>query len=343
MRRLLILLLGASVVLAGAGTAACGSGEGTDEEEQTVGVSGPVEEGEAVRGADGGAGPAEGSAEEGEQAGPGDEADAAVSGSYETGLAAVAAALELELEAIGALVQGAAAAQETLVTLEEALPRLVSALRAAVEGVARLDPPPDLAGEHELLLAGLQEIVALEEELATRVEAGDAAGALARVEAIAARQARLEASLSATMLTAAGPLLGVAGALGFLPLGPRDLAPSTAAELPPVDAESYLGRLDFPGSERLLALDPLVVGGTVLITAQWAVPASAMVEEVLDFYEAALRDLGAAGESQRLGSGADGAVTVGTEHPFGSAIVMLGAGEDGSHLVSVTGSFPASR
>ena len=54
MRRLLILLLGASVVLAGAGTAACGSGEGTDEEEQTVGVSGPVEEGEAVRGADGG-------------------------------------------------------------------------------------------------------------------------------------------------------------------------------------------------------------------------------------------------------------------------------------------------
>ena len=142
-----------------------------------------------------------------------------MSGSYETGLAAVAAALELELEAIGALVQGAAAAQETLVTLEEALPRLVSALRAAVEGVARLDPPPDLAGEHELLLAGLQEIVALEEELATRVEAGDAAGALARVEAIAARQARLEASLSATMLTAAGAVAGGGGGAGLLAAG----------------------------------------------------------------------------------------------------------------------------
>jgi len=275
---------------------------------------------------------------------PGNDEEAAVptgeDEAYTTALRGIAADLEEALESIAEAVE-AGDTGDALARLEAALPELVGALGTAVDRVAELQPPMELRAEHGRLVAGLQEIVALEEQLVARVEAGDAAGALARAESIGAQQSALEASLSSAMREAAGPLLGVAGALGFLPLGAGDLTPSSALELPPVETERYLAALDFPGSERLLTLDPLIVGEAVLVTAQLSVPAETSIRELLDFYETALRSLGAEGEAQRFESATDGAVTIGVEHPFGSAIVMLGSGADESHLVSVTGSFPA--
>ena len=207
--------------------------------------------------------------------------------------------------------------------------------------LAGVDAPMGVERDHELLIAGLESIIALEEELIARVGLGDAAGALARTRAIAEQQATLAAALSAEVRDAAGALLGVAGALGFLPLTAEQLAPDTAEAVGAADAESYLARLDFPGATRLLSLEPLIVGEAVLITAQWSVPASVALGDLLGHYEEALRSLGALGPSQRLQSDVDGSVTVGVEHPFGSAIVLVGGAEDGSHLVMVTGSFPS--
>lgn len=339
-----LLLLAALVLGISVAVAACGGSDDTAGPTQAEMSSG----GDASPGSD----RSEGAENDGdtETASSGDAAAGAVTeavgGAYGAGLENAATALEAELAAIADLVTSGGATSsgfggDALAALESALPRLVLALQDAAETVAALDPPAGLRADHTRLVEGLETIARLEEELLLRVNVGDAAGALTRAKAIAAQQETLEASLSPAMRAAAGPLLGIAGALGFLPLAATDLAPSTAAELPAVEAESYLGRLDFPGAERLLTLDPLVVGGVVLITAQWSVPGATPVGEVLDFYEAALRDLGAEGESQRLESPADGAVTVGLEHPFGSAIVMLGAGAGGSHLVSVTGSFPS--
>jgi len=273
--------------------------------------------------------------------GEGPASDEGVGRAYETGLALVARELEEELERIAERVRGTGSADESFVTIEGVLPALVQALRTAVDGVTALEPPARLREDHARLIDGLGEIIRLEEELLLRVEAGDPVGALARSGSIAVQQTALEGALSTEIREAAGTLLGLTGAFGFLPLAASDLAPSTAAGLTGVDGESYLAALDYPDAERRQTRDPLVVGDTVLITAQWSVPASISLRELLDFYDAGLRALGAEGESQRSESSQDGVVTVGGEHPFGSAIVMVGAGEDGSYLVSVTGSFPA--
>lgn len=268
---------------------------------------------------------------------------AALSDDYRAALAAIALRLDGDLQAIGEEVQAAAGAENALASLERALPQLVAALRTAIGSLREVDAPPAASEDHQRLIAGLESIADLEEELIARVELGDVAGVLARTEAIRAEQSLLAGSLPAEVRTAAGPLLGAAGALGFLPLGVEDLAPATAATPPEADVEAYLARLDFPGATRLLSLDPLIVGEVVLITAQWSVPATVGVGDLLDHYESALRALGAAGESQRLETARDGVIAVGAEHPFGSAIVTLGGATDGSHLVSVTGSFPPAE
>lgn len=322
MQRLLILLVGASIL-----AAACGGGK----ERDPVAVGAPPASG----GAEG-----EDTIAPVEAADPGRQAGAeSVEGAYDARLRAAAQALEERIEPIAKSIAGAESSEAAFAGLQEAAPALVQALQAGLVDLEALTPPPELAADHNRLVSGVRELAALQEEIAGRLAAGDVAGVLGRADAAARRQGELLASLSTSMV-AAEPFLGVAGALGFLPLAATEVTSAGAARLEVVETERYYAPLDYPGSMRTLSLDPLAINGVVALTARWEVAGSAPVVAILEFYEAALRALGAEGEANRFQTGSDAGLSVGAAHPFGSVIVMIGAGPGGAHVVTVTGSFP---